>query len=359
MRKGRAIRTSGRVGFDFFCYFTTPVKGQDNLNHMKHVSILVPHEAVLGTIADPRYLFTTVNEFLTAAGKPALFNVQLIGLTKEVTLNNGLFTVHADQLTTEVTKTDLIIIPALGSNLPHSLDINKGFIPWIIAQHQKGAEVASLCIGAFLLASTGLLNGKECSSHWKTAGEFREMFPEVKLVDGRVITEEKGLYSSGGANSYWNLLLYIVEKYTSREFAIMAAKLFALEIDRKSQSPFIMFNGQKKHEDEPIKRAQEFIENNLTEHLSVDDLAVKFAIGRRHFDRRFKKATNNTPAEYIQRVRIEAAKKLLEISKKNVNEVMYEVGYNDTKSFRTVFKKITGLSPIDYRNKYNNEAVVA
>lgn len=326
---------------------------------MKHVSILVPHEAVLGTIADPRYLFTTVNDFLTAAGQPALFNVQMVGLSKEVKLNGGIFSVHADQLTTEVKKTDLIIIPALGSDLKVSLELNKDFIPWIIEQHKKGAEVASLCIGAFLLASTGLLNGKECSSHWKTANEFRAMFPDVTLVDGRVITEEKGLYSSGGACSYWNLLLYIVEKYTSREIAIMAAKLFALEIDRKSQSPFIMFNGQKKHEDEPIKRAQEFIETNLTEHLSVDDLAVKFAIGRRHFDRRFKKATNNTPAEYIQRVRIEAAKKMLEISKKNVNEVMYEVGYNDTKSFRTVFKKITGLSPIDYRNKYNNEAVVA
>jgi len=326
---------------------------------MKHVSILVPHEAVLGTIADPRYLFTTVNEFLTAAGQPALFNVQMVGLSKEVKLNGGLFSVHTDQLTTEVKKTDLIIIPALGSDLKVSLELNKGFLPWIIEQHSKGAEVASLCIGAFLLASTGLLNGKECSSHWKTANEFRAMFPEVTLVDGRVITEERGLYSSGGATSYWNLLLYIIEKYTSREIAIMAAKLFALEIDRKSQSPFIMFNGQKKHEDEPIKRAQEFIETNLMEHLSVDDLAVKFAIGRRHFDRRFKKATNNTPAEYIQRVRIEAAKKMLEISKKNVNEVMYEVGYNDTKSFRTVFKKITGLSPIDYRNKYNNEAVVA
>jgi len=326
---------------------------------MKHVSILVPHEAVLGTIADPRYLFTTVNEFLTAAGRPALFNVQMVGLSKEVKLNGGLFSVHTDQLTTEVKKTDLIIIPALGSDLKVSLELNKGFLPWIIEQHSKGAEVASLCIGAFLLASTGLLNGKECSSHWKTANEFRAMFPEVTLVDGRVITEERGLYSSGGATSYWNLLLYIIEKYTSREIAIMAAKLFALEIDRKSQSPFIMFNGQKKHEDEPIKRAQEFIETNLMEHLSVDDLAVKFAIGRRHFDRRFKKATNNTPAEYIQRVRIEAAKKMLEISKKNVNEVMYEVGYNDTKSFRTVFKKITGLSPIDYRNKYNNEAVVA
>lgn len=327
---------------------------------MKHLSILVPEEAVLVSIADPRYLFTTVNDFLGAAGKPALFQVQLIGLRKDVPLNNGLFSVHADNTIYDVPKTDLIIIPALGSaDLTRSLELNSAYIPWIVQQHRGGAEVASLCVGSFLLASTGLLNGKECSSHWKTAPEFREMFPEVTLVDGRIITEEKGLYSSGGATSYWNLLLYLVEKYTSREIAILAAKLFALEIDRKSQSPFIMFNGQKKHEDEPIRKAQEFIEDNLSEKISVDELAVKFAIGRRHFDRRFKKATNNTPAEYIQRVKIEAAKKLLEIGKKNVNEVMYEVGYSDTKSFRMVFKKITGLSPLDYRNKYNNEVLDA
>lgn len=141
--------------------------------------------------------------------------------------------------------------------------------------------------------------------------------------------------------------------------AITAAKIYALEIDRKSQSPFAMFNGQKKHEDEPIKQAQEFIENNITEKILVEDLAIKYAIGRRHFERRFKKATNNTPAEYMQRVKIEAAKKQFESSSKNVNEVMYDVGYADSKAFRTVFKKITGLSPIDYRNKYNKEAAVA
>jgi transcriptional regulator GlxA family with amidase domain len=209
-----------------------------------------------------------------------------------------------------------------------------------------------------MLASTGLLNGKECSSHWISANLFREMFPEVTLVDGRIVTEQQGLYSSGGATSYWNLLLHLVEKYAGREMVIRASKVFALEIDRKSQSPFIMFNGQKKHEDEPIKQAQEFIEQNITDKISVEDLSLKFAIGRRHFERRFKKATNNTPLEYIQRVRIEAAKKKLETSGMNVNEVMYDVGYNDIKAFRTVFKKLTGLAPIDYRNKYNKQAAV-
>lgn len=202
------------------------------------------------------------------------------------------------------------------------------------------------------------MNGKECSSHWLMGVEFREMFPDVTLVDGRIITEQDGLYSSGGATSYWNLLLHLIEKFAGREMAITASKIYALEIDRRSQSAFVMFNGQKKHEDTPIKEAQLFIEKNVTERILVEELAVKFAIGRRHFERRFKKATNNTPVEYIQRVKMEAAKKHFETSNKNVNEVMYDVGYSDTKAFRNIFRKITGLSPVEYRNKYNKQAAM-
>jgi transcriptional regulator GlxA family with amidase domain len=329
-----------------------------NYNYMKHVSILVPKEAVIASIVDPRLMFFGVNDFLEAAGKTPLFNVQLVGLTKEMRLHNSLFSVHSDVLLEEVKKTDLVLIPAISGDLKRAIELNSEFLPWIKQQYKQGAEIASLCIGSFILASTGLLDGKECSSHWRTANEFREMFPEVTLVDGRIVTEQDGLYSSGGATSYWNLLLHLVEKYAGREIAIMAAKVYALEIDRKSQSPFIMFNGQKKHEDEPIKQAQEFIESNITERISVSDLALKYAIGKRHFERRFKKATNNTPVEYIQRVKVEAAKKQLESTGKNVNEVMYDVGYSDSKAFRTVFKKITGLSPVEYRGKYNKVAVV-
>jgi len=202
-----------------------------------------------------------------------------------------------------------------------------------------------------------LLNGKKCSSHWNSANEFRQMFPEVELVDGSIITEEHGIYSSGGANSYWNLLLYLVEKYTDRDTAILASKYFAVDIDRESQSAFMLFQGQKNHEDAEILLAQAFIEANYIDKISVNELADKFAIGRRSFERRFKKATNNTVVEYIQRVKIEAAKRHFESSRKNINEVMFDVGYTDTKAFRTVFKKITGLTPIEYRNKYNKQVI--
>jgi transcriptional regulator GlxA family with amidase domain len=185
------------------------------------------------------------------------------------------------------------------------------------------------------------------------AEQFRNMFPGVNLSDDRIITSQNGLYSSGGATSYWNLLLYLVEKYTNREMAILASKFFLLDFSRNSQSPFIMFRGQKEHDDCEILKAQEFIEHHYQDKITIDLLCDKFGMVRRTFERRFKKATNNTVIEYMQRVKTEAAKKQLEHGRKTVNEVMYDTGYNDPKAFRDVFKRITGMSPIDYRNKYS------
>ncbi|MGZ3778947.1 MAG: GlxA family transcriptional regulator [Mucilaginibacter sp.] len=326
---------------------------------MKTVAILVPESAVLQGIADPRYLFTAVNQFLSNAGKPPLFNVQLVGLTREVKLNAGAFSIHTDLLLDELKKADLVIVPPLSGDLNAAIKLNKDFIPWIVDQYQKGSEVASLCLGAFLLAATGLLNGKKCSTHWLFANEFRNMYPDVDLVDEKVITEEKNVYSSGGANSYWNLLLHLVEKYTTREMAILASKFFVIDMGRNDQSPFIIFKGQKDHEDEVVKNAQEYIEQNFQNKISVDELSDKFSVVRRTFERRFKKSTHNTIVEYIQRVKIEAAKKSFESSRKTIYEVMYDVGYTDVKAFRDVFKKITGMPPVEYRNKYNKDAVVA
>jgi transcriptional regulator GlxA family with amidase domain len=326
---------------------------------MKHVSILVPETAVVEAVADPQYLFSAVNHFLEAAGKQPYFRVELVGATNDVRLNNSSFSVHTNKLLKDVKQTDLILIPALSGDMKTAIAANEKLVPWIVQQHANGAEVASLCLGAFLLASTGLLKGKQCSTHWLFANEFRSMFPDVELVDGSIVTEEQRIYSSGGANSYWNLLLYLVEKFTDRETAILASKYFAIDIDRESQAAFMMFNGQKDHGDDDIRKAQDFIEKNYQEKISVDQICDKLAIGRRSFERRFKKATNNTVMEYIQRVKIEAAKRSLERSRKNISEVMYDVGYTDTKAFRDMFKKITGLTPIEYRNKYNKQVVPA
>lgn len=324
---------------------------------MKKVAILVPDSSVMQAIVDPQYLFTAVNQFLMAAGKPALFEVELVGAKKEVKLNDGSISVHTHKQLHEVKKTDLVFVPALFGDMGSAVEKNKELAPWIVEQYKNGAEVASLCVGAFLLASTGLLNGKKCSTHWGFINEFRAMYPQVEVVDGSIVTEENRIYSSGGANSYWNLLLHLVEKHTNRETAILASKYFAIDIDRDSQAAFAMFKGQKEHKDEAVKTAQEYIENNVHEKITIEELADKVAVGRRSFERRFKSATNNSVLAYIQRVKIEAAKRSFENSRKNINEVMYGVGYTDTKAFRDLFKKITGLTPVEYRNKYNKMKV--
>lgn len=325
---------------------------------MKNIAILVPERARLSSIEIPRHAFTEVNDISTAEGNPPLFNVQMVGLTKTVQINDGLYSIKMDALLKDVEKTDLIIVPAMQGNLKEALELNVEFIPWIIKQYKGGAEVASLCVGAFLLAATGLLKGKQCSTHWRAANDFRTVFPDVNLVVDKILTDDKGIYSSGGAFSSSNLILYLVEKYAGREMAVRCSKMFQIDIERGSQSPFMMFRGLKEHDDEPVKKAQEFIETNFKQKITVDQLSEIFGIGRRTLERRFKKATFNSVVEYMQRVKIEAAKKQLETGRKTVNEVMYDVGYTDNKAFRDVFKKISGMSPIDYRNRYNMERML-
>lgn len=327
---------------------------------MKHVSILIPrgHTSVVN-IGGTHQILSMVNQMLTGMGGEPVFDVHLVGLEKETRQTTGLFAVSPDNLIGEIEKTDLIFIPAIHDDPDLGRDRNRELIPWIKKHYKEGAEVASFCVGAFLLAETGLLRGKQCATHWMHSRNFRNRYPDVNLVDEKIMTEEDGIYTSGGAYAFLNLLLYLIEKYAGREVAVMASKTFSIDIDRDSQSAFIIFEGQKDHGDGKVQAAQEYIENHYREMIRVDDLAEKLALSRRTLERRFKKATCNTVTEYVQRVKVEAAKKELEGTRKNVNEVMYEVGYSDTKSFRSLFKRITGLTPAAYRGKYNKEAAVA
>lgn len=267
--------------------------------------------------------------------------------------HDGLFSVKPHTHISAIAKTHLIIIPSLNHHYQKTLKKNARLVNWIEQQYIKGAEVASICTGAFLLASTGLLDGKTCSTNWAVADSFKKMFPAVNLQVDKLITDEQGIYTNGGAYSFLNLIIYLVEKYNGRQTAIYCSKVFQVEMDKQSQSPFIIFKGQKSHGDEIIEQAQAYIESHWDEKISMEYLSAKYAVGRRNFDRRFNKATGNTPVEYMQRVKIEAAKKSFETTRKTVNEVMYDVGYSDAKAFREVFRKITGLSPLEYRSRYN------
>ncbi|HEX7903620.1 MAG TPA: helix-turn-helix domain-containing protein [Chitinophagaceae bacterium] len=326
---------------------------------MKHLTIIVPDgENNLSSIAGAYKIFTRANAYWKETGRKELFKIELAGISKKVEFYGGLFTVQPHTHISAISKTNLIIIPSLNHNYQKAVKGNKLLIDWIGRQYKDGAEIASICTGAFMLASSGLLDGKSCSTHWAAAAAFRTMFPKVNLQTDKLITDENGIYTNGGAYSFLNLMIYLVEKYYDRQTAIFCSKVFQIEIDRQTQSAFTIFTGQKLHGDKMVQQAQAYIESKVDEKISVEQLSSRFAVGRRNFDRRFIKATGNTPVEYTQRVKVESAKKALETSRKTIHEVMYEVGYSDLKAFREVFRKITGMSPLEYRGKYNKEAMI-
>lgn len=319
---------------------------------MLSISILALQNATAASVADASYVFTKVNEFLEHSGRRPAFNVKLVGQATPVHLRGGLFSIHPDLLLINVHKTDLLIIPALSGDMTTAVPEHEDYIPWIIRQYQAGAEIAALDTGVFLLARSGLLNGKPCTTHWSHAQLFRNSFPAVKLLDEKIMTAHQGLYSSAGNNAYWNLLLFLIEKYTDRNMAVLSAKYFLTDLARNSQLPYHMFNGLKEHTDETVKKAQRYIERHYHEKVTVDQLATRFRLSRRTLERKFQKAIYHTVLEYIQRVKIEAAKKQLENGRKSVSEIMRDIGYTDIQAFRDVFRKMTDMTPLAYRDQY-------
>jgi transcriptional regulator GlxA family with amidase domain len=293
------------------------------------------------------------NEFYVSLGKEPYYKIGLAGVNLQQRLLNVSFSLHGVQNISAVTKTDIIILPSYDTRDDFAINSSRTALDWVTAQYKQGAEVASLCTGAFLLAATGLLKGQSCSTHWKAEPAFRRLFPELELATHKIITDHRGLYTAGGAQSSLNLMLYLVEKNNGREAALYCAKVLQIDIERNSQLPFIVFEGLKEHADIGIRSVQEYIEANIEEKLTVEFLADRCAMNRVNFSRRFKRATKLSPVDYIQRVKVEAAKRSLEAGRKNINEVIYGVGYTDVKAFRLIFKKVAGLTPLEYRNKFS------
>ncbi|MEM9526426.1 MAG: helix-turn-helix domain-containing protein [Bacteroidota bacterium] len=330
---------------------------------MKHISVILPvGHSIVDTIIAPFNLLKMANAYhrKLKVGGGASFAIDLVGLSKAPVIYQGLFSITPTATIAEVEKTDLVIISPISGDLDVEIDKNGAFVRWIKRQRiEHGADLASLCKGAFLLAETGLLNNKSCATHWTAHAQFRRRYPLVKLIPEKIICEDNGIYSSGGAYSILNFTLYLIERYFGRETAIWCSKISEIEFDRVNQLEFMVFSGQKEHMDEPIKQAQLYIEKNYQEKLSIQAIAEQVNLNGRSFLRRFKKATANTPLEYIQRVKIEAAKKKLESTTNTILEVMYDIGYNDEKAFRTTFRKYSGLSPKEYRQKYNREMALS
>ncbi len=315
---------------------------------MKRISIIVPENGVSASITDARRFFSFANSFL----QEETFHVQLVGFRKEILLDDGVVSIRVDKTLESSGPSNLIIVPAISGDVLTATQLNRHYYPWLIRQYKEGAEIASFCVGAFIVAATGLLNGKLCATHWMYANEFRSYYPDVMVVDDKIINEQNGIFSSGGGTSYWNLLLYLLEKYTNRQAVIAATKYFLLDIERHSQAAFMIFKGQKEHDDALVKQVQLYIEKRYKEKIHIEEMAAQFSIVRRTLERRFIRSTKNSIAEYIQRIKIEAAKKEIETGRKTIQEIMYEMGYSDMKTFRDLFYRITGLTPVDYRKKY-------
>jgi transcriptional regulator GlxA family with amidase domain len=251
----------------------------------------------------------------------------------------------------QIKKADLIIIPSLSKQYREILQKDQHLVTWLSNQYNKGAEIASVCTGAFLLAASGLVDGMPCATHWEAADELKKMFPKV-TVTMDVLTKANGIYTNAGGYSFLNLALFLVEKYFGRGTAILCSKMFQIDIGRRSQRPFAIFHAQKQHGDPLVLKAQEFLEAEVTSKIQFDELCKNLAISRRNFDRRFVKATGSTPLEYVQKLRIELAKIDLEETNKSLSEVIWDCGYTDEKSFKELFKRLVGISPLNYKDQY-------
>ena len=341
---------------------------------MKKIGIVIPRGAVMpDAVLSAYFLFTQVNLYFQnlanlsrtdyrkgrsteEGGREAQpFKLFLLSHKNNCELYGEHFLVRSQKYKTFHESLDLIIVPGFTSEMESPLEMNQELVQWLKAQYENSngkTELASMCTGAFLIAATGLLEGRCCTTHWAFQESFIAYFPLVNLQPDSIVTDDNGIYTSGGAYSSLNLILYLIEKFCGKETAVWAAKIFQIDHHRKSQKPFIIFNQQKSHADQAIIQIQNYLEQHFQESMSIQSLATQFNFSRRNLVRRFKKATGNTPIEYLQRVRIESAKRDLEYSAKNINEIIYDCGYNDGNSFRKLFKKYTGFLPSTYRKKY-------
>jgi transcriptional regulator GlxA family with amidase domain len=279
--------------------------------------------------------------------------ISLVSATKQktVTLAGGV-RLRCDTTLHDVTASDLVIVPALDPDVVEHLELNRNVPPWLRSMHDGGADVASACTGAFLIAEAGLLDGKSATTHWAFQPAFAERYPRIRLAPQAIVVDQGRVITSGGATSFLTLALHIVERVLGMEVARAASKMFLVDVNKSPQGAYAIFGPQKAHSDEEILRAQGIIERELARSLSVEDLARQVAMSRRNFVRRFTAATGNPPREYLQRARIEAAKRALETTRRPIATVAIDVGYDDVVAFRRMFARLTGLTPSDYRARY-------
>jgi transcriptional regulator GlxA family with amidase domain len=251
-----------------------------------------------------------------------------------------------------IERTDIIVIPASGLDLDTQFKRNRAMFAWLRHWHERGVYIASICSGAAYLAEAGLLDGHEATTHWGTAEAYMARYPAVNWRPDVFVTEDRRVLCSGGVYAAIDLSLYLVEKFCGHEVAVQTAKSLLVDMPRTHQSGYSLLPLSRPHDDEQIRRAETYIKRNFTRDLSIERLASRVNMSPRNFIRRFKKATGKLPGKYLQILRISVAKEKLEDGARSIQTISSEVGYEDIAFFRTLFKRLTGMNPAQYRTKF-------
>lgn len=320
---------------------------------MKSTGLLLPHDYKLFSVAAILDVFETVNQIHTSTKKEPPFRISIIQLPDQINKPGRLFEGHPVRSIRSNLKMDLILIPAFTTtNMNGTIEKNRMFIPWLQKQFSTGAEIASFCTGAYLFGASGLLNGKLATTHIDACSNFIVAFPSVFTKPGRTLTIDERCYTSGGSTSAFHLLTFLVQKYCGNETAVRISKLFAIDLDRYQQTYFSTFRPDYSHNDDIVRKIQKKIDTNYLTINTIEELVKGLPASRRNILRRFKQATGVPPIEYLQHTRIEKAKKQLEETNLNISEIINQTGYNDPKSFRKIFMKLVGITPLEYRDKF-------
>jgi len=309
----------------------------------------------LSSVSGPLEILSLANSLVPREGR---LSIQIVGESQQVDCL-GEVQLKAHGTLNDITHTDLLIIGAIGHPAARSERFDPNTLAWIQRQYAQGAVVVSICSGAFVLAATGLLDGKHATTHWATEGLFRQRYPKVKLQSEQMITQDGKLYCSGGASAYQDMSLLLVRQYFGLEVAQQVAKRVLIDMDRHSQQVYAQFMPHRQHQDNTIHSLQDWLKGHTLESISIEALALRCHLSERQLKRRFKQATGLSPLSYIQGLRIESAKHALQTSNQQVETVARAVGYEDVRFFRQLFKRLTGLSPSEYRSKFSQPALAA
>jgi transcriptional regulator GlxA family with amidase domain len=319
---------------------------------MKNIAMVLPYDYKLFSAATILDVFETVNSIHVEKKKGPVFNITVIQNQEQINRHGRMFHGYTVKSLQSRMKADIVLIPAFTTgNMHKTLEKNKMYLSWLRKQFKAGAEIASVCTGAYLFAASGLLNGRLATTHMDVCPDFIVDFPLVFVKPGRTVTIDGRCYTSGGATSTFHLLVFLIQKYCGNELAVKISKIFAIDLNRYQQSYFSTFRPDYSHSDDMIKKIQQKIEVNYRDITTIEAVIKDLPASRRNIVRRFKQATGVPPIEYLQHIRIGKAKQQLEQTNLNISEIINETGYTDPKSFRKVFVKLVGMTASEYRNK--------